>query len=201
MADKSPKLHVEASAVDEENTLTTREWNLPSYLSDYVDVPGQNKLQTTKNRRKSMRANLTKKINAIDEYLKERKNRKLIELALTQLNRTWEQLIENRKEFQSLCSDDKELQDADTWLLESQAIVEELICRTVECQEDKIVNGGSGFSVPVETKKPDRYWIKPILLHSLALVARVAKKGVVKQSRQLHLHPENVQGQLQGKLI
>ena len=73
MADQSPKSHVEASALDEENTLATRERNLPMYLRDYVDFLGQNKLQTTKNRRKSMRANLTKKINAIDEYLKERK--------------------------------------------------------------------------------------------------------------------------------
>jgi len=99
----------------DQNTLATRERNLPSYLSNYIDVPGQNKLQMTKNRRKLMRANLTKKINAIDEYLKERKNRKLIKLALTQLNRAWEQLIEHHKEFQSLCSDEKELQDADTW--------------------------------------------------------------------------------------
>ena len=75
-----------------------------------------------------MRANLTKKINTIDKYLKERKNRKLIELALARLNRAWEQLIENHKELQSLCSDDKELQDEDTWLPESQATVEELIC-------------------------------------------------------------------------
>ena len=92
-----------------------------------------------------MRANLTTKINTIDKYLNERKNRKLIELALTQLNRAWKRLIENHKEFQSLCSDDKELQVADTLLLESQATVEQLICRTVEYQEEKIVNGGSEF--------------------------------------------------------
>ena len=65
-------------------------------------------------------------------------------------------MIENNKEFQSLCSDGKELQDADTWLLESQAIVEELVCRTVEYQEDKIANGGSELSVPTETKKPEQ---------------------------------------------
>jgi len=52
-----------------------------------------------------------------------------------------------------LRSDDRELQDADLWLLESQAIVEELICRTVEYQEDKIFNGGSELSVPMEAKK------------------------------------------------
>ena len=67
-----------------------------------------------------------------------------------------EQLIENHKEFQSLCSDDKELEYADTWLLESQAIVEELICRTVEYEKDKIVHGGSELSVPTETKKPEQ---------------------------------------------
>ena len=60
-----------------------------------------------------MRANLAKKINNIDEYLKSRKSRKLIELAVTQLNRAWEYLIENHKEFQTMCSCDKELQEVD----------------------------------------------------------------------------------------
>ena len=49
-----------------------------------------------------MRANLMKKINIIDEYLKSQKSRKLIELAVTQLNRAWEQLIENHKEFHTM---------------------------------------------------------------------------------------------------
>lgn len=97
MAEKSSKSQEESVAAEEENTLATRERNLPSYLSDYTDVPGQNKLLTIKNRRRSMRANLTKKINIIDEYLKSRKSRKLIELAVTQLNRAWEQLIENQR--------------------------------------------------------------------------------------------------------
>ena len=110
MAEKSAKSQVESVAAEEENTLATslatspatRERNLPSYLSDYTDVPGQNKLLTIKNRRRSMRANFTKKINIIDEYLKSWKSRKLIELAVTQLNRAWEQLIENHKEFQTV---------------------------------------------------------------------------------------------------
>lgn len=96
-----------------------------------------------------MKANLSKKVNTINEYLEAGKNRKLIELALTQLNRAWEQLIENHKEFETLCSDDKELQDADTWLLESQAVVEELVCKTVEYQEAKMASGGSVFSAPI----------------------------------------------------
>ena len=116
MAEKSAKSQVESAAAEEENTLATRKRNLPSYLSDYPDVPGQNKLLTIKNRRKSTRTNLTKKINIIDVYLKSRNSSKLIELAVTQLNRAWEQLIENHKEFQTLRSCDKELQDADTWL-------------------------------------------------------------------------------------
>ena len=132
MAEKSAKLHVEVSDVGERSGIVTRKMNLPRYLSDYTKVPGQNKLQTIKNRRKWMRANLTRKMNIIKEYLKERKDRKLIELACTQLNRTWEQLIENRREFQALCEDDEDLQEADTWLLESQALVEEMICRTVD---------------------------------------------------------------------
>ena len=85
-----------------------------------------------------MRANLTKKINNIDEYQKSRKSRKLTELAVTQLNRAWEYLIENHKEFQTMCSWDKELQDAYTWLIESQAVVKEVICRNFEYQELKI---------------------------------------------------------------
>ena len=153
MAEKSAKSQVESVAAEEENTLATslatHERNLPSYLSDYTDVPGQNKLLTIKNRRRSMRANLTKKINIIDEYLKSRKSRKLIELAVTQLNRAWEQLIENHKEFQTMCSCDKELQDEDTWLIESQAVVEEVICRTFEYQELKIDSDGSESNVPI----------------------------------------------------
>ena len=100
-----------------------------------------------------MRTNLTKKKNIIDEYLKSRKSRKLIELAVTQLNRAWEQLIENHKEFQTLCSCDKELQDADTWLIESQALVEDVICGTFEYQKLKIDSDGSECSVPIAPKE------------------------------------------------
>ena len=71
MAEKSTKSHEATSNAEEENTLAmplaASERNLPSYLSAYIGgVPGQNKLQTIKNRRKSMRSNLTKKINTIN---------------------------------------------------------------------------------------------------------------------------------------
>jgi len=46
MVEKSSKSHVEVSAEDDENALATRKRSLPSYLTNYVDVPGQNKLQT-----------------------------------------------------------------------------------------------------------------------------------------------------------
>ena len=75
--------------MDEQSGIVTRERNLPRYLSDYTEVPGQKKLQTIKNRTKSMRANLTRKMNIIKEYLKERKDRKLINLACTQLNTSY----------------------------------------------------------------------------------------------------------------
>lgn len=179
MAEKSAKSHVETSAVEEESTLAPRERNLPSYLNDYIDVPGQNKLQTIKNRRKSMKANLSKKVNTINEYLEAGKNRKLIELALTQLNRAWEQLIKNHKEFETLCSDDKELQDADTWLLESQAVVEELVCKTVEYQEAKMASGGSVFSAPIvaeKSKQGDKTDIS-----SVASVGRQSSKKIWHQ--------------------
>ena len=39
MAEKLAKSQVESVAAEEENTLATRERNLPSYLSDYTDVP------------------------------------------------------------------------------------------------------------------------------------------------------------------
>ena len=77
-------------------------------------------------------------MNIIKEYLKERKDRKLLELACTQLDRAWEQLIENHRAFQALCDDDQDLQEAYTWLNESQALVEELICRTVDYGEVKL---------------------------------------------------------------
>ena len=131
------KSHEEVSDVDERSGIVTRERNLPRYLSDNTEVLGQNKLQTIQNRRKSMRANLTRKMNIIKQYLKERKDRKLIELACTQLNRAWDQLIEKHREFQALCDYDEDLQEADTWLLDSQALVEELICRTVDYGEVK----------------------------------------------------------------
>ena len=71
----------------------------------------------------------------------------------TQFNRAWEQLIENHKEFQTLCSCDKELQDVDTWLIESQALVEDVICRTFEYQELKIGSDGSESSVSIAPKE------------------------------------------------
>ena len=141
MAEKSAKSPVEVSDVDERGGIVTLERSLPRYLRNYTEAPGQNKLQVIKNRRKSMRANLKRKMNIIKEYLKERKDRKLIELACTQLNRSWAQLIENHREFQTLCEEDEDLQEADTWLLESQALVEELICKVFDFGEVKLHSG------------------------------------------------------------
>lgn len=98
-----------------------------------------------------MRANLTKKTNTIDGYLKSRKSRKLITLVVTQLNRAWELLII----IKTMCSYDKELQDADTWLIESQAVAEEVssICRTFEYQKLKIDSDESESSAPITPKE------------------------------------------------
>ena len=53
-----------------------------------------------------------------------------------------------------MCSCDKELQDADTWLIaESQTLVEEVICRTFEYQELKIDSSGSESNVPIAPKE------------------------------------------------
>ena len=120
-----------------------------------------------------MRENLTWKMNIIKEYLKEWKDRNLIELACTQLNRAWEQLIENHREFQALCGDDEELQEADTWLLESQALVEALICRTVGYGEVKSHAGEMVSKVPkVRTEGTDN--------SSITSFGRPSKKGSSK---------------------
>ena len=52
-----------------------------------------------------------------------------------------------------MCSGDKELQDADTWLIESQAVVEEVICRTFEHQELKIDSDGSESNASIAPKE------------------------------------------------
>ncbi|KAL9976367.1 hypothetical protein ACROYT_G013662 [Oculina patagonica] len=46
-----------------EEERSRRERNLPRHLIDNAEVPGQDKLQTVKNRRKSIKANPTKKRN------------------------------------------------------------------------------------------------------------------------------------------
>ena len=130
-------------------------------------------------------------MNIIKEYLKERKDRKLIELACTQLNRAWEQLIENHREFQALCDDDEELQEADTWLLESQALVEELICRTVDYGEVKLHSGEMVLKAPKARTKGTDNSQSPVLADRARKVAE----------KRLHLCLENVQEQRLGKLI
>ena len=52
-----------------------------------------------------------------------------------------------------MCSCDKELQDVDIWLIESQALVEEAISRTFEYQELKIDSVGSESNVPIAPKE------------------------------------------------
>ena len=69
---------------------------------------------------------------------------------------------------------DKELQDADTWLIESQTVVEEFICRTFEYQELKIDSSGSESYVPIAPKESKQ------IDQALVLVFRIARKLVVK---------------------
>ena len=101
-----------------------------------------------------MRANLTRKMKIIREYQTERKDRKLIELACTQLNRPSDQLIDNHGEFQALCDDHEELKEAGTWLLESQELVKELMCRTVEYSEVKTRTSGMDSNAHIKPKTP-----------------------------------------------
>ena len=75
-------------------------------------------------------------------------------------------MIENQGEFQALCDDDEELQEADTWLLESQALVEELICRIVESKHTLVER----FQKQLEFGRS-----KPTTLQSLALADRARK--------------------------
>lgn len=44
MTEEATNLQVESVAAEDGNTFATRERNLPSYLSDYTDVPRQKKL-------------------------------------------------------------------------------------------------------------------------------------------------------------
>ena len=75
-----------------------------------------------------------------------------------------------------MCSFDNELQDADTWLRESQTVVEEVIsnCRTFEYQKLKIDSGGSESNVPIAPKESKQ------IDQALVLVFRIARKVVVK---------------------
>ena len=80
-----------------------------------------------------------------------------------------------------MCSFDKELQVADTWLRESQTVVEEVIsnCRTFEYQlfqllKLKIDSGGSESNVPIAPKESKQ------IDQALVLVFRIARKVVVK---------------------
>ena len=52
-----------------------------------------------------------------------------------------------------MCSDDKELQEAGTWLIESQAVVEEVICRTFEYQGLKVDSDGFESNAPIVPKE------------------------------------------------
>ena len=80
-------------------------------------------------------------------------NRRSIELACTRLRREKEQVTENLGQFQALCTDDIQPKEADTWLLESQAVVDEIVCRAVECEEDRIESGGPEFDVLIAPKE------------------------------------------------
>ena len=72
----------------------------------------------------------------------------------TQLNRPSDQLIANHGEFQALCDDHDELQEAGTWLLESQELVKELMCRTVEYGEVKTRTSGMDSNAHIKPKTP-----------------------------------------------
>ena len=63
-------------------------------------------------------------------------------------------MIENHGEFQAVCCVDEELQEADTRVLESQAFVEELICRTVEYREVKTHTTGIDSNANIEPEPP-----------------------------------------------
>ena len=62
-------------------------------------------------------------------------------------------MTENHGQFQALCTDDIQPKEADTWLLESQAVVDEIVCRAVACEEDRIESGGPEFDVLIVPKE------------------------------------------------
>ncbi|PFX18029.1 hypothetical protein AWC38_SpisGene17626 [Stylophora pistillata] len=123
-----------------------------------------------------MRGNSTRKMNIITEYLKEQKDGKLIELACSPLNRAWNQLIENHGEFQTLwCGDDEELHETDTWLLDSPALVEELICRTVEYGEVKTHTSETVSKARIEPEAP-KIWAEQTENSSITSLGRKSKR-------------------------
>lgn len=144
-----------------------------------------------------MRGNLTRKMNIIREYLKEQKNRKLIELACTQLNWAWDQLIKNHGEFKALCGNDEELQEADTWLLESQALVEELNCKTVEYGEVKTHTSETVSKALIEPEAP-QIRTEQTENSSITSLGRKSKKSSSKATSSRC--PENKQLQKKAQL-
>ena len=72
-----------------------------------------------------------------------------------------------------MCDDDEELQEADTGLLESQALFEELICRTVDYGEVKLHSGEMVSKAPkVRTEGTDN--------SSITSIGRPSKKSSSK---------------------
>ena len=105
-------------------------------------------------------------------------------------------MTENHGQFQAYCTDDIQPKEADTWLLESQAVVDEIVCRAVECEEDRIESGGPELHPKNENKS-----VMPVTRKSPVFFFRAARKVVVKQVKQGHSRLKQGQRQLQGNLI
>ena len=120
------------------------------------------------------------------QYLNERKDRKFIELACIHLNRAWHQLIENRGKFQAVRGEDEELQEEDIWLLESQALLEELICRTVEYGEVKTYTREMVSKAQIEPKTP-RIRTEQTDNSSITIFGRTSRKSSSKMTSSVSL--------------
>ena len=106
-------------------------------------------------------------------------------------------MIKNHGEFKALCGNDEELQEADTWLLESQALVEELNCKTVEYGEVKTHTSETVSKAHIEPEAP-RIRTEQTENSSITSLGRKSKKSSSKATSSRC--PENKQLQKKAQL-
>ena len=106
----------------------------------------------------------------IKEYQTERKDRKLIQRACTQLNRPSDQLIDNHGEFQALCDDHEELQEANRLLYNAK------VETTPELKQKHVPINDIKYS-----KQKVKEWLKTVLQSVLYLGLNVQTQFKIRR--------------------